>query len=240
MFKKILDSLNNYRTEKIFCKRSFSTKGEDLLINSILLNIQNGFYVDVGAHHPFRFSNTHLLYKRGWKGINIDANSKSIQLFNRYRKKDINVLNAISDKEEKETLYKNEFGATNTLLKEKYQLKPESYIEKMDVITKTLTGVLQTYIPEQERIDFLNVDVEGYDYKVLNSFPWEKYTPYLICVEDLDFQPDNPHKSYIYKFLIKKNYKYVAFIPFTLFFISSTVKSKLMESIFRSDHLYQE
>ena len=52
---------------------SFSQEGEDLLIDRMFDGQSVGFYVDVGAHHPTRFSNTYLLYLRGWRGINIDA-----------------------------------------------------------------------------------------------------------------------------------------------------------------------
>ena len=52
---------------------SFSQEGEDLVLARIFEGKKNGFYVDIGAHHPTRFSNTHYFYRRGWSGINIDA-----------------------------------------------------------------------------------------------------------------------------------------------------------------------
>jgi hypothetical protein len=54
-----------------FAKSTFSWEGEDVLTYKIsrdYLGIEKGFYVDVGAHHPFAFSNTHLLYQSGWRG----------------------------------------------------------------------------------------------------------------------------------------------------------------------------
>ena len=60
-------------------KKSYSQDNEDLFLNEYFEKISNGFYVDIGCHHPKRFSNTYLLYKKGWKGVNIDANFFAIK-----------------------------------------------------------------------------------------------------------------------------------------------------------------
>lgn len=78
-----------------FHHKSYSQEGEDMILSRIFGDKKNGFYVDVGAHHPFRFSNTYLFYKRGWLGINIDAMPGSMRLFDRFRKNDINIESAI-------------------------------------------------------------------------------------------------------------------------------------------------
>ena len=77
---------NNYFVKK----KSYSMNGEDLFINNYFKD-KIGFYVDVGAYHPLELSNTYLLYKRGWSGINIDINSLSIDYFNFLRPDDINI-----------------------------------------------------------------------------------------------------------------------------------------------------
>lgn len=64
----------------------FSQFGEDIVITELLLRRKpKGFYVDVGAHHPERFSNTRLLSLVGWTGVNIDAHKESIDLFKHRR-----------------------------------------------------------------------------------------------------------------------------------------------------------
>ena len=75
----------------IYAKRSYSQEGEDMLLDRFLEDRSVGFYVDVGAHHPKRFSNTYRLYCRGWRGLNIDANPGSMTLFQKLRPRDINV-----------------------------------------------------------------------------------------------------------------------------------------------------
>jgi len=65
-------------------KKSYSQDGEDVVLASFYENMKNyrGFYVDIGAHHPVRFSNTWMFYKNGWKGINIDPTPGSMKAFN--------------------------------------------------------------------------------------------------------------------------------------------------------------
>ncbi|MCX6972888.1 MAG: hypothetical protein NTZ94_01095, partial [Verrucomicrobia bacterium] len=79
---------------------SYSQFGEDTLIAEYLIGKnftkRKKFYVDLGAYHPSRFSNTKLLNLIGWMGINIDPNPDSIELFNHHRPNDINLNLGIS------------------------------------------------------------------------------------------------------------------------------------------------
>ena len=59
---------------------------------------------------------TYLLYKKGWKGINIDLNKTSIDLFNIFRPNDKNICAAISNKEESVKVnIENIFSPLNTI-----------------------------------------------------------------------------------------------------------------------------
>ena len=91
---------NIYLKNKYFIKRkSYAMDGEDAAINVFNKKTEKGFYVDIGAHHPIQRNNTHLLFKKGWEGINIDVNKFSIDLFNFLRPRDLNLQIAVSDKE---------------------------------------------------------------------------------------------------------------------------------------------
>src|SRR5689334_15261611 len=70
---------------------SYSQEGEDMILARVFENQKSGFYVDVGAHHPWRFSNTYMFYRRGWRGLNIDAMPDSMSRFRKARPRDINV-----------------------------------------------------------------------------------------------------------------------------------------------------
>ena len=70
--------------------------GIDMIVSDIFKNKKKGVFIDVGCHHPFINNNTYLLYKKGWRGINIDLDFSSIDMFNRFRPKDYNKQIAIS------------------------------------------------------------------------------------------------------------------------------------------------
>jgi len=67
-----------------YSKKSYSISNVDLIIDRMFSNLNNGIYIDVGCNHPIKFNNTYLLYKRGWKGINIDFDSQSIKEFKKF------------------------------------------------------------------------------------------------------------------------------------------------------------
>lgn len=79
--------------DPVFAHRqlSFSQEGEDLILQRLLADRPPGFFVDVGAYHPIRFSNTYVLYRQGWRGINIDATPGAMRLFSEVRSEDINL-----------------------------------------------------------------------------------------------------------------------------------------------------
>jgi hypothetical protein len=64
---------------------SWSQGGEDLAILYAVAGKRDGIYIDIGAHHPYRFSVTHHLSRIGWRGVNVDANSELIEIFNKER-----------------------------------------------------------------------------------------------------------------------------------------------------------
>ena len=77
-------------------KGHFGQWGEDILVRKLFSkNKKNGIYLDIGAYHPFKHSNTAYLWMKGWNGINIDANRNSISIFNKIRPYDINIWSAV-------------------------------------------------------------------------------------------------------------------------------------------------
>ena len=69
---RLLISLLKYRG--FFVKKNYSKNKEDLYLKKIFKNKNKGTYIDIGAYHPYRFSNTYLLHKKGWNGTNVDIN----------------------------------------------------------------------------------------------------------------------------------------------------------------------
>lgn len=220
LYNYILNFYDKYFNS--FTKKSYSQEGEDLILQRIFEYQKTGFYIDVGAHHPKRFSNTYLFYKKGWRGINIEPRPGSKKYFDKIRYRDINIEAAISEKTQKLTYYMFSEPALNKLSdeNEKDFLKSGNHElrNKVEIETTTLKNICDKYLPEKTQIDFLSVDVEGYDLNVLNSNDWDKYRPKIVLVEEKDFEIDAPFKSNIFKYLSEKGYKLSAKTFYTLIF----------------------
>lgn len=166
---------------------SYAQEGEDILLLRYLEGQRQGFYVDVGAHHPKRFSNTYLLYKRGWKGINIEPTPGKKALFEKERPLDINLDFAVGLHEEVKTFYVFNESALNTFntdtKHEVEKLQQYALQDNIQVQVFPLAKILDKYFPKQSSFDLLTIDVEGNDLEVLKSNDWQKYRPRFILVE---------------------------------------------------------
>jgi FkbM family methyltransferase len=177
------------RRKARYFRHSFAQEGEDLILAEIFLGQRAGFFVDVGAHHPKRFSNTYHLYKfKGWRGINIDATPGSMKPFRRCRPDDINLECAVSDEPQILQFFVFNEPALNTfdpaLAKDRDGFAHYRLEKTIDIQTRTLASLLDEHLPAGKTIDLLSVDVEGLDLQVLRSNDWSRYQPAVILAED--------------------------------------------------------
>ena len=114
-------------------KHSYAISNVDLIIDRIFSKTKKGIYLDVGCNHPIKYNNTYLLYKRGWNGINIDSDSKSINTFNELRKDDYNVKSIISSSNKKIKYYfyhdRSALNTVDTKLVKSRKNKPQKIIK---------------------------------------------------------------------------------------------------------------
>lgn len=220
--KVLMNFKNNYLDG--YSLKSYSQEGEDMILRRLFENRTKGFYVDVGAHHPKRFSNTYFFYKKGWRGINIDAMPNSMNLFNRIRARDINIEKPVSDKKQVLTYYAFNEPALNGFskeLSEERNGKGSYFIEfTKDIETTTLEEILDSSLPENQQIDFLSIDVEGLDLMVLKSNNFEKYKPKVILIEILGNSLEETWNSEITKYLVQNKYSLHSKTINTVFFIN--------------------
>lgn len=190
---------------------AFSQTGEDLLLRKLLGLRKGVFYVDVGSNHPVRYSNTLNMYLDGGMGICIDANKDLVDLFRKIRKRDIVVRSAISDVEEEVTFHISSDDLVSTADTETFEEWSKKWnFEKEEVIkTRTLNSVLVENLPDNQKIDVLSIDVEGYDFKVLKSIDLDLYRPKIIVIEihGLQLLSSDSTKNDIIKYL--SNYGYI-------------------------------
>ena len=186
--------------------------GEDVFINRIFKDIKIGRYVDVGCYHPFKGSLTAQLYKKGWNGINIDLSKSSIDLFNIARKKDINLNLAISDFDGETHYYENSpINQQNSLIKGNDNQK------KIEIRCKRLSSILLEN--HFYNFEYLNIDVEGSEEKVIRGLELVKFRPILITIENNNLHIKEYMESKIYNILTENNYIYTGKIGVTNFFL---------------------
>jgi FkbM family methyltransferase len=212
VLKKILRKLhiihNIYIKHKFFIKKkSYAMDNEDIIVLDYFKNKKNGFYVDVGSYHPIHRNNTYLLHKQNWSGINIDISQFSIDLFDFMRPQDLNYNCAISNKnEEIKFFYQKELSQLSTIEVDQAETVFQGDIKEKKIEAYTLDEILNKSKYKDIKIDFLDIDVEGADLKVLEGLTFEKFKPELVCVE---IHETEIKKSDIYKFLDNKNYKLI-------------------------------
>ena len=218
--KKFLLSIRDY----FKYQKSYSQDGEDVVLAAYYHGKKRykGFYVDVGAHHPVRFSNTWMFYRRGWRGINIDPTPDSMRPFRLLRRHDINLEIGIGAQPTQLVFYCFNEPALNTfdqtVARERDTGKPYRVVKTVHVPVEPLAAVLDKHLPPGQAIDFFTIDVEGLDLEVLKSNDWSKYKPEFVLVEDYDFKPGQPAASAIHTFLKSQNYEMAAALKRTIIY----------------------
>lgn len=195
--------------------KNSSQFGEDKFISSLFEKNFKGKYLDIGCYHPTRHNNTYLMYKKGWRGINIDLNPLSIELFIFFRPKDINIQSGISNTEEEKKLYFfSELNTQNTLdenhlnfLRKNHNIKDNDITERT-IQTKNLNSILEKY--NFDDIDFMNLDIEGQEYKVLQTIDFKKVNIKYLCVEMIEHNEKSIDSNQkIKKLLFNNNYELI-------------------------------
>lgn len=192
---------------------SYSQEGEDMILRRMFETRKRGFYVDVGAHHPKRFSNTYAFYKRGWTGINVDATPGSMEAFRRFRPRDINVESAVAREAGALTFFQFNEPALNTFdstLAAARQGGDFHLIARVPIQARTLADLLAAHLPVGRTIDFLTIDVEGLDLDVLQSNDWARFRPRCVLAECLRSSLHEISSDPVFVFLTAQGYELYA------------------------------
>ena len=201
---------------------SYSQEGEDLVLRRFLEGRGCGFYVDVGAHHPSRFSNTCFFYEQGWRGINIEPAPEAIVKFMQHRPRDINLQFGVAETAATLTYYIFDEPALNTfdpsLAREREASTPYRLAGTQSIAVERLDVLLKNNLPDGQPIDFMNIDVEGLDLQVLRSNDWSRYRPDFVLVEALRFKLEQAGAHPMHAFMRSQRYELVGKTLNTLFY----------------------
>ena len=206
--------------------KSYSQEGEDLVLARILenLKITTGFFVDIGAHHPTRFSNTYYFYRRGWRGINVDALPGTKKLFERMRSRDITIECGVGAQQGLLKYFAFNEPALNTFSEQEANKKnfhPYHIVDTFQIPVVTLKQILDDHLPRGMQIDFMTIDAEGFDHEVISSNDWSLHRPRVILIELLNTGIENLELHPTAQMLRMNNYRVFAKTYNTYFFVEN-------------------
>jgi FkbM family methyltransferase len=206
----------------MYAEPCFAQEGEEMLLK-VELDFDDGYYVDVGAYHPRRFSNTAYMHSRGWRGINVDANPDAIALFEKERPDDVNVCVGVGDTEGEFEFHRFNEPGLNTFDAERAAMidaENDEYdlLEVVPVKVRRLQDILGENLPADQVVDLMSLDVEGRDLEALRSNDWERFRPRYLMVEvferDVSALPGDP----IFEFVAAQGYVCIGKTPRTAVF----------------------
>lgn len=206
--------------------KSYGATGEDVLINKIF-NEKKGFYIDVGALHPINGSLTYNLYRKGWKGLNLDIVDNNIKLFKIFRKRDASLKIAVSKEKGFIKSYIFNSGSGLNTLEKKWADKWSRSLNinyRVEKIKKnSLNNLIKEYkIPKS--VELLNIDVEGHELDVLKGTNLKIFRPKIIAIEIHVKKTEDIFKTKVYGVLKKYNYDLISQYYHTSFFKASEFK----------------
>ena len=215
-FYKILKILRNSKKSK-----HLGEFGEDIFVRRFFKNYKKGTYVDVGSYHPIKGSLTYNLYKKNWSGINIDLSKTSVDLFKISRSQDINLRAAITDYDGKTFYYENSpINQQNSMIE-------NSFAKKIEIDCFKLNTILDKY--QIKKIDYLNIDAEGNDFKVISTFDFERFKPALVTIEFNSYDFDMLLESDIHTLMKNNGYKLISKFGVTCFYVENKTLSNVHE-----------
>jgi len=189
----------------LLCKKdnvTYSSNHEDQILDILTGKKDKGFYIDIGANDPNHISNTKKFYQRGWSGINIEPSLECYGNLLKYRPRDINLHTAIGEGEQDYHEPSHSGGHLSSTFSKKVfeELGMATVPHRVKKMKMTpLTEIFESHVRGRE-VDFMSIDVEGYEDEVLKSNDWTKFKPKVLCIERWGFHVFL--KQFGYKFIM--------------------------------------
>ncbi|MEJ7627566.1 MAG: FkbM family methyltransferase [Ferruginibacter sp.] len=197
----------------------YSQHGEDFILNKIFKNKKKGFFVEIGCLDGIEFSNSYFFEKKGWNGICLEAHNDFIGALKKNRPGSQIVHCAVGEKNMDEVIfYANRIGSLSTLDKSQEERWVKNYREYFDgfveqkVQMRTLNSVFKEL--QVTKIDFISLDIEGYEIEALQGLDLEKFKPNIFVIE----YKDDDHKKGLEEILFKNGYFFIGLLGCNLFY----------------------
>lgn len=178
-------------------KRSFSQFGEDQFLVDYF-GSRCGLYIDIGGNHPFRLSNTYLLYRQGWHGIVVEPIRRLYLKHKRFRPRDVQVNAAASDNPGTLRFFEIVPSLLSTCDPQEaaktLQAQGALLLDEYTVPIVTVAHLYRKHLAPAP-IALLSVDTEGHDLAVLRGIDWHSMRPEVVICEANDAPTEEAVKS---------------------------------------------
>lgn len=215
--------------DQYFGALTYAQHGDDLMILNLfrLMGIEKPSYLDLGAHDPYTISNTALLYERGCRGVNVEANPILFEKFKELRPEDVNVNVGVGPVRGTMKFYKysDTCGRNTFSFKEVQSLRGCLQVQQeLDLDVFTLEDIVFAHC-RGVFPDLLSCDIEGLDYDVMTTLPspLETELPKVIVVETRRHDSDK-----MMKLMVAKDFLPVCRMGENLFFIRSDLSKMVI------------
>ncbi len=195
-YRRLIGKLFNYRYQV-----SFSQCGEDVIVDSVFvsLGIKKPSYLDIGAHHPTMFSNTFHFYQKGSTGVCVEPDPVLYRRIKKFRPLDTCLNVGLSDSSNSSAkFYVMNNPTLNTFSEEEAQRYNKDGIHHIDKTIEipllTVNEIIEKHFSGKSP-DFVSLDIEGWEMKILNSYDFKRFKPVIFCIETLTYSKPGEEKK---------------------------------------------
>jgi len=199
-------------------KISYSQSGEDIIVDflfSAMLNINEVSYLDIGANDPIDLNNTYFFYKKGFTGVCVDPNPFFKDAYKLSRPGDTHVLAGVGPKKGNLKFFEVNPHTLSTFSEESARQFVEEdgheIVRTYKVPVMTLDQIINRYFKESALPNFLNLDVEGWDYEIIKSAKFKNWRPTVVCIETVTYSTKKEQEKIVPLFKLLEDHGYFAY-----------------------------
>lgn len=208
---------------------SYAQNQEDVLLDRAFPRGKKGFYIDIGAYHPTVNSVTRHFYDQGWRGINVEPAEEVFQKLAKARPRDMNINVGVAETEGTLSFFKSPPEAGWSTFSEElavYHRNAGIELEETKVAVTTLARICEEHVRDQT-IDFMSIDVEGYERHVIEGGDWKRWRPRVVVIESTEPGKTVPTHNEWENLLLDEGYLFAFFDGLNRYYVRPEDKDLL-------------
>lgn len=200
-------------------KISHAQNGEDVRAWRALEDVDEPFYVEVGASDPVVDSLTASLSALGWRGVLVEPEPSIAQRLREARPRDVVVAAAAhSSSGVLSFSYADKRGQGQVSAGPVADAREHDQVQ-ISVPAVRLADVLDDVAPSD--VHFMSIDVEGHEADALLGLGLDRWRPWVLCIEATRPDSRTPSWEGWHPLLVEADYHFVAFDGLNRWYVSA-------------------